>query len=38
MVAAIDRKRTQEVFDVGADMYEACVRCHGQHMPGVAMR
>lgn len=37
MVAAIDRKSTQDVFDVGADMYEACVRCHRQYMPGVAI-
>ena len=35
MLAAIDRRNTQEVFDVGADMYEACVRCHRQYMPGV---
>lgn len=35
MITAIDRKSTQDVFDVGADMYEACVRCHRQYMPGV---
>jgi len=35
MIAAIDRKNTKEVFDVGADIYEACVRCHRQYMPGV---
>ncbi len=35
LIAAIDRKSTQDVFDVGADMYEACVRCHMQFMPGV---
>lgn len=35
MIAAIDRKNPQEVFDVGADIYEACVRCHRQYMPGV---
>lgn len=37
MISAIDRKSTQDVFDVGADMYEACVRCHRQYMPGVAI-
>ncbi|MBM3773185.1 MAG: hypothetical protein FJW27_18245 [Acidimicrobiia bacterium] len=37
MISAIDRKSTQEVFDVGADLYEACVRCHRQYMPGVAI-
>lgn len=35
MIAAIDRKNTQDVFDIGADIYEACVRCHSQYMPGV---
>lgn len=36
MIDAIDRKSTQEVFDVGADLYEACVRCHRQYLPGVS--
>lgn len=35
MIAAIDRKSTTDVFDIGADIYEACVRCHRQYMPGV---
>jgi hypothetical protein len=35
MIAAIDRKSTQDVFDVGSDLYDACVRCHRQYMPGV---
>lgn len=35
MIAAIDQKNTQDVFDIGADVYEACVRCHSQYMPGV---
>lgn len=35
MIGAIDRKNVQDVFDVGADIYEACVRCHRQYMPGV---
>jgi hypothetical protein len=35
MITAIDRKNPKEVFDVGADMYEACVHCHTNYMPGV---
>lgn len=35
MIAAIDRRSTKDVFDIGADLYEACVRCHRQYMPGV---
>ena len=35
MVGAIDRRNPQEVFDVGADLYEACVNCHRKYMPGV---
>jgi hypothetical protein len=35
MISAIDRRSTKDVFDVGADMYEACVHCHVQYMPGV---
>jgi hypothetical protein len=37
MISAIERKNPQGVFDIGADMYEACVRCHRQYMPGVAI-
>ena len=35
MIGAIDRRSPQEVFDVGADIYEACVHCHTNYMPGV---
>ena len=35
IVTAIDRRNPQDVFDVGADLYEACVNCHRQYMPGV---
>jgi hypothetical protein len=35
MMSASDRRNTKDVFEVGADMYEACVRCHMQYMPGV---
>lgn len=37
MISAIERKNPQDVFDVGADLYESCVRCHRQYMPGVAI-
>jgi hypothetical protein len=35
MIAAIDRKSAKDVFDVGADLYDACVTCHVNYMPGV---
>jgi hypothetical protein len=35
MIAAIDRKSPKDVFDVGADLYDACVTCHVNYMPGV---
>lgn len=35
LITAADRKNTQEVFDVGADLYEACVTCHTQYMPEI---
>ncbi len=36
MISAIDHKAPQEVFDVGATLYDACVRCHMRYMPGVS--
>ena len=35
MIGAIDRRNPTEVFDVGADMYEACVHCHTRYMPAI---
>lgn len=35
MIDAATRKDAQAVFDVGADLYEACVACHTSYMPGV---
>lgn len=35
LIAAIERKSTQEVFDIGADLYEACVHCHTRYMPAI---
>jgi hypothetical protein len=35
MIAAIDRKNPKEVFDVGSDLYDACVNCHIYYMPAI---
>lgn len=35
MIAAADRKSPDDVFNVGADLYDACVNCHTNFMPGV---
>ena len=35
MITAIDRRNPKDVFDVGADMYEACVHCHTRYMPAI---
>jgi hypothetical protein len=35
LMAAADRKNPQEVFDVGAELYEACVTCHTGYMPEI---
>ena len=35
MISAIDRRNPKDVFDIGADLYEACVHCHTNYMPGV---
>jgi hypothetical protein len=35
MIAAIDRRSAKDVFDVGSDLYDACVTCHVNYMPGV---
>ena len=34
--AAAEARDRKAVFDVGADVYQACVNCHTQYMPGVA--
>jgi hypothetical protein len=35
MIAAIDRKDPKAVFDVGSDLYDACVECHKNYMPQI---
>ena len=35
LIAAAERKNPQEVFDVGAELYEACVTCHTGYMPEI---
>ena len=35
MIAAVDRKDPQAVFDVGSDLYDACVNCHAHYMPTI---
>lgn len=35
MIAAIDRKNTQEMFDVGSDLYDTCTNCHMHYMPEI---
>jgi basic membrane lipoprotein Med (substrate-binding protein (PBP1-ABC) superfamily) len=35
MIAAIDRKNPQDVFDVGSDLYDTCTTCHMQYMPAI---
>ncbi len=35
LIGAADRRNPQEVFDMGADLYEACVTCHTQYMPAI---
>lgn len=35
MIAAADKKSADDVFNVGADLYDACVNCHTNFMPGV---
>jgi hypothetical protein len=34
--AAAEARDKTAVFDVGAEVYQACVNCHSQYMPGVA--
>jgi len=36
MISAVARKSPEQVFDVGATLYDSCVRCHMNYMPGVA--
>ena len=33
---AAESKNRTAVFDVGAEVYDACVNCHSKYMPGVA--
>ncbi|MGE3957194.1 MAG: hypothetical protein AB7H96_10790 [Vicinamibacterales bacterium] len=35
MIAAIDRKDTQAMFDVGSDLYDTCTSCHMHYMPEI---
>lgn len=35
VLAAVERKSPQEVFDRGADLYEACVNCHKHYIPSI---
>lgn len=35
MIAAVDRKDPKAVFDVGSDLYDACVNCHMHYMPAI---
>jgi mono/diheme cytochrome c family protein len=34
--AAAEARDRTAVFDVGAEVYQACVNCHSKYMPGVA--
>ena len=35
MIAAVDRRNTQEMFDVGSDLYDTCTSCHMHYMPEI---
>ncbi|MGC4083030.1 MAG: hypothetical protein QM736_13205 [Vicinamibacterales bacterium] len=35
MIAAIDRKDTKAMFDVGSDLYDTCTNCHMHYMPEI---
>jgi hypothetical protein len=35
MIAAIDTRDPKAVFDVGSDLYDACVTCHMNYMPAI---
>lgn len=35
MIAAIDRKDTKAMFDVGSDLYDTCTNCHMHYMPDI---
>ncbi len=35
MIAAIDRKDTRAMFDVGSDLYDTCTNCHMHYMPEI---
>jgi hypothetical protein len=35
MIAAIDRKDTKAMFDVGSDLYDTCTNCHTHYMPAI---
>ena len=34
-IAAIDRKDTKAMFDVGSDLYDTCTNCHMHYMPAI---
>lgn len=35
MIAAIDKKDTKAMFDVGSDLYDTCTNCHMHYMPAI---
>ena len=35
MIAAVDRKDTKAMFDVGSDLYDTCTNCHMHYMPAI---
>jgi hypothetical protein len=35
MIAAVDKRDRQAVFDVGADIYDRCVNCHKRFDPAI---
>jgi len=35
MIAAIDKKDTKAMFDVGSDLYDTCTNCHMHYMPEI---
>lgn len=35
LMGSADRKDPQQIFDQGAELYEACVNCHTQYMPAI---
>ena len=35
MIAAVEKRDTKGVFDVGSDLYDSCVACHMHYMPAI---